>query len=190
MDGATAPARGWVLPGCLFALCFCWAVVVDGALPALARAEGPPPPCPGPVLEISEEMPQPDREVRGLRNDLREACATLDGRLAEAVDVLGQVHSQLEALHGITANLQTVQQQQVEVDEESRGHLKDAADRLGATLVVESPGGVEVSNPTDVAGVEAAVQQDSETFNSTSWAIFGLIVGFGALAVVYKLVRP
>ena len=190
MVGETPALRGWVLPGCLSALCFCWAVLFLGGLPALASAEGPPPPCPGPVLEIPEEMPQPDREVRGLRNDARESCATLDARLAEVVEVLVQLDGRVEELRGIAGNMQTIQQEQAEFDNDSAEQLHLVAERLTSTLIVEPAGGIEVSNPTNVAGVEDAVLQNSETSNSNIWAIFGMVVGFGLLAALYKLVRP
>jgi hypothetical protein len=183
MVSATAPGRGWVLHGCLFALCFCWAVVSHGYLPALASAEGPPPPCPGPALEIPEEMPQPESEVRGLRNDLREACAALDGRLVQLLESLGKGNVLVEGVDGKLL--------QIDGRFTSEAGLPiRIATQAGPVETTVAEGSVAVANPTDVAGVEDAVVQNSETFNSTTWAIFGLVVGFGLLAAIFKLVRP
>ncbi len=183
MVSTAAARRGWGLHGCLFALCVCWAVVFHGCLPALARAEGPPPSCPAPALEIPGEMAQPDREVRGLRNDLREACAALAARLDEAVAALSQVsasakegESLLDQVHGDLTS--------------EPGLPVRILGQAGALQTEVAGGSVAVSNPTDVAGVQAAVRDNSETFVSNTWAIFGLVVGFGVLAVFWKLVRP
>lgn len=56
--------------------------------------------------------------------------------------------------------------------------------------VVTGAGGLEVANPTNLAGVEAAVHEGTDTANQNVWAIAGLFVGFGLLVVVWKLVRP
>lgn len=183
MVGATAPARGRVLPGCLSGLCFCWAVLCLGSLPALAHAEGPPPPCPGPVLEIEEEMPQPEREVRGLRNDLREACATLDARLVQVLEATGKGNVVGEVL----------ETQLGEIDADltpEKGLPTMVVGQAGPIATTVGEGTVAVSNPTDVTGVQTAVESNSETFVSNVWAIAGLLVGFALLAVIYKLVRP
>jgi hypothetical protein len=183
MVGATAPSRGWVLPGCLSALCFCWAFLGLCGLPSLASAEGPLPPCPGPALEIEEEMPQPEREVRGLRNDVREACATLDARLVQLLEAVGKGNVIGEVLEVKLAQLHT------DLSPESGLAIRFLG-QAGPVETKVAEGTVAVSNPTDVAGVEAAVQDNSETFNSTTWAIFGMVVGFALLAVIFKLVRP
>jgi hypothetical protein len=183
MDGATPALRGWVLLGCLSALCFCWACLALCDLPSLASAEGPPPPCPGPVLEIEEEMPQPDREVRGLRNDLRESCTALDGRLQQLLDALGKGNAAAEVLEVKLAQLHADLTGEAGLPVRVEGQAGPIATTVGE-------GTVAVSNPTDVAGLEAAQHETSETFDSNLWAVFGMVVGFGALAVIWKLVRP
>jgi hypothetical protein len=183
MVGASAPARGWVLLGCLSALCFCWASLFLGCLPAVAGAEGPPPPCPGPALEIPEELGQPEREVRGLRNDLREACAALDGRLSQLLESLGKGNVIGEVLEVRLAQLHTDLTGEEGLPIRFLGQAGPVETKVGE-------GSVAVTNPTDVSGVEAAVDDNSQTFVSNTWAIFGLVLGFALLAVLFKLVRP
>ena len=183
MVSASPASRGWGLHGCLSALCFCWAVVFSCGLPSLASAEGPPPPCPGPLLEIEEEMPQPEREVRGLRNDVREACSTLDARLVQLLEALGKGNVLAEVLEKQLAEIHA----DLTPEKGLRTTVVGQAAPLEAKVV---EGSVSVANPTDVTGVQAAVEDNSETFNSNAWAIAGLFVGFGLLVVIWKLVRP
>lgn len=128
-------------------------------------------------------MAQPDREVRGLRNDVRELCAALDGRLVQLLEAVGKGNVLLETVEGKLIQLHG------DLTPEP-GLPVRIAGQAGPVQTKVSEGSVAVSNPTDVEGVEDAVVQNSETFNSTSWAIFGLVVGFCLLGVVFKLVRP
>lgn len=125
-------------------------------------------------------MTQPEREVRGLRNDVREACSALDGRLLQVLEAVGKSNALAEAAEGKLLGIL----------EAEKGLGVEILGQAGPIQAEVAEGTVEVSNPTDVAGVEAAVVDNSETFNSTTWAIFGLVVGFGVLAVFWKLVRP
>jgi hypothetical protein len=172
------PARGRLLLGCLLALCVCWAFC--SPLSSLARAEGPSA-CPEGVLDASE-LGQPEYEVRELRSDLRSVCAVLAGRLDQSL-------TQGKALEVALANLDA-DVRQLHEDVTVKGGLPvNVAGQL-STFDVAAPEGVEVSNPPDVASVKAAVDQNSETFDSNAWGITGLLVGLGALAWIYKLVRP
>lgn len=183
MDGATPALRGWVLLGCLSALCFCWACLALCDLPSLASADGPPPPCPGPVLEIEEEMPQPERETRGLRNDLRETCLALDGRLQQLLEAIGKGNT--------TAEMLEVKLAELHADLTPEGGLPARiVSQAGPVATTVGEGTVAVSNPTDVSGLEAAQHESSETFDTNLWAVFGMVVGFAVLGVFWKLVRP
>jgi hypothetical protein len=51
-------------------------------------------------------------------------------------------------------------------------------------------GTVTVSNPTSMSGVEGAVLGSSETSNQNLWAALGMLVGFGLLGALYRVVRP
>jgi hypothetical protein len=106
--------------------------------------------------------------------------------LAERVD---KVTGELEGLEAGVANLDTDVQL---LHEDLSSKTGVPVSFIGQTADVEivAPGGVEVSNPPDLATVKAAVDQNSETFDSNAWAIAGLFVGLGALAWIWKLVRP
>ncbi len=145
--------------------------------------------CPGPVLEVPEEMAQPEREVRGLRNDLREVCA---------IDAAG-----LERLIGLAEGLKGVAEAVKDDDDEVRVELRQVHEDLTAAagvpvaiagqrapLETVPSSSAESASEDDFAAVEQAVLTDAETGNSNMWGIAGLFCGFMTLGVLYKVVRP
>jgi len=175
---------GWSVLGRLFALCICWAVFSLGSLPALAHADEPA--CFGSALEIPEEMPQPEREIRGLRNDLREACTAQREQLERAVTVLEGVNNDADEIRDAVKQLHD--------DLTPGGGVPvSIAGQTGAVEVFESGEGggpAENVHVNNLGGVEEAVVSDSETVNQALWGIAGLFVGFLLLGVIYKVVRP
>jgi hypothetical protein len=173
-----SPRRGGrvLLPG-LLGLCLCGAFLAFGSLPALAAE-----PCPPAGLVIEEEMPQPEREIRALRNDGREFCSVEIERFAIVVARLEGVEAVLSTLHGDLVTLHG--------DLSASEGLPVRSESQSGPVQVEAPAGVLVTNPTDVEPVQQAVVENSETLDSNLWAIAGLVAGFALLAVVYKLVRP
>jgi hypothetical protein len=81
----------------------------------------------------------------------------------------GQVHKDLTATEGVPVRV-IGQKSAIEVSSVS--------------------GGLKVSNQPSLAGVESASLTTAETGNQNLWAICGFFVGFGLLALIYKLVRP
>ena len=128
-------------------------------------------------------MAQPQREVRGLRNDLRESCAAVDGRLLVVLEALEK------GLVGGEVREELLRQLDRDVTPEA-GVPTRIVGQSGPVETKVAEGTVTVANPTDVTPVKAAVEDNSETFNSSAWAIAGLFVGFGLLVVIWKLVRP
>jgi hypothetical protein len=128
-------------------------------------------------------MPQPEREVRELRNDLRSVCAVERAQAAEVLLLLealvkgqGQAHEDSEQLHA---------------DLTPKGGLPTALSSQAQPVQVSAPeGGLPVSSPDETAELSAAVLQDSETQNSNVWAIAGLLTGFGFLWVLRKVALP
>lgn len=180
----TATRRGFGVPGGLLAVCFCGAVFAIGGLPSLAHADEPPA-CPGPALEIPDEMAQPERELRGLRNDLRDSCAALAVRLAHVGEMSEGTYS---ALDSVIARLDLVR-------EDLNGGPGIRARIVGQeggpieTVSSASSGGESVT-VSNLEGVENAVVQDAETVNAALWGIAGLFCGFLLLGVLFKVVRP
>lgn len=192
MVRAPSPAGGWVALLRLLALGIVGACLVGSALPALADAEGEYEPgsgCPRTTLEVPEEMPQPDREIRGLRNDTRAFCeqSFLEGT------------GQLQVLEEMVGELQN----QVRIDQENHEIGEQLLQELGPTgevpvvlagqrVPVETvlTNQAESSTEGNFEGLEQMVLQSTETTNSDLWGIAGLFVGFLTLAAVYKLVRP
>ncbi len=162
-------------------LCFVWAGLALCGLPSLASAE-PLAACPGSALEIEEEMPQPEREVRGLRNDLRDSCAALSDRL-------DQVSARLQSIETAEGNVLTALDQ-VHDDLNLPGGLPTRFVGQDSSFEAVLPDGVEVTNPPDVGSVQAAVDAGTETSNQNAWAILGVALGFGVLVWLYKVVRP
>lgn len=200
MGFAHAAAGGRRLSRCLRLLCVVGAVLLYGGLPALAHAEeseSEPPPrsCPAGELPL-EEVSQPEREVRELRNDLAEVCEALRDRIDL---LLLAVEAQATTLESIDSGVSDLAPLLVSVEsavDRVHGDLT-AEEGVGVQLLsqvapveVVAPEGVEISNPPDVAAVEASVREGTDTSNQNTWAVVGLLVGFGLLAVIYKVVRP
>lgn len=179
MVNQTAFGRRVGVLGGLLAVCVCGSLVVFGGLPALAHAEG----CPAEPLEIPEEMPQPEREIRGLRNDVRETCLAESAELQRIGNVLDGVNADADEIRNATQAAQAL------LGQEGGLPVKLA----GQSAVIETTsagGGSETVTVANLEGVENAVTQDAETVNSALWGIAGLFVGFLLLGVVFKLVRP
>lgn len=117
---------------------------------------------------------------------VKEKVEALSGQLAE-------LHADLSTSGALYGETKLVAE---ELGKEGQLH----SDLTGAGVVIASLpeleegenelGTVTVANPPNVAEVTAAVNSDTETFNASTWAIFGMVVGFGALVFVWKLVRP
>lgn len=133
------------------------------------------------MLDASE-LGQPEYEVREGRNDLRASCLALSERLDGALAQLKALEAAVGTLDGDVVTLHE--------DLTAKGGVPVDVVAQASSVSVVAPEGVEVTNPPDVASVTSAVQDSSETFDSNAWAIAGLLVGFGVLAWVYKLVRP
>lgn len=168
-----------LLPGGFLGLCLCCAGLWLLALPALADAE--PPACPEATLEVSEEMPQPEREVRELRNDLRLVCGVLIEQASESLAALQALAAGQKQAHEDSA--------QLHADLTAEGGLPSKIVGQTAALQVAAPeGGLPVSSPLETAELTAAVQSNSETLDSNLWALAGVAAGFGFLWVLRKLV--
>lgn len=189
--GASSSRRSGALPTRLLAVCVCGAFLFGSLLPALALAEEPPDvsSCPGAGLEIPDEMAQPEREIRGLRNDLRALCQQLLSddlpQLARLEGIESGLQSVVEADHGLGDQVHALSEQ-LELPDGSPVRI------VGSEAVVET----RSSAPTEGAiegnfeRVEQAVVTGTETSNSNLWGLAGLFVGFGTLFCLYKMVRP
>ncbi|MEX2105921.1 MAG: hypothetical protein WD810_03380 [Solirubrobacterales bacterium] len=182
MVRATAARGCGRVPGSLRCVVWLGAVLWCIALSAPLDARAEPQTCPLGFLE-SAELEQPAWEVRELRNDVRQACGAIADRLDEIVENTAGVVPQLATIDGDLVTL-------LEGQEAGNGDLKAARESLAGTVAVSAPAGVEVTNQPDTEMVRQAVVDNSETLNQNIWAVLGLVVGFGLLAAVYKLVRP
>jgi hypothetical protein len=134
-------------------------------------------------------MAQPEREVRGLRNDLRVSCEALYGRvggvsaqLAEVVDADGHLLEALQDVRGGEDDLVAALAPVGGLGVRLLGQVSPLE-----TLPTE---GSQSESDDSFASLEAAVVSNTETANSDMWGIAGFFVGIFALFGVYKLVRP
>lgn len=198
------------LPALLCAGFCSWACLWFLALPALAVADPYSPPGIGsiePSLPSTECSPAPASsesedavvvELRELRRELAADCTAMDGRLDALAHrswwVVAELATLRESLSGVAtdASVSTLSGdlQTLHSDLTAEGGVPVLVEGQGGSIDVGVPAGVEVTNPPDLEGVQAAVVDGSETNNQNLWAIAGLFVGFGLLAVLYKLVRP
>ena len=241
MVATSARLRGWVLPGCLFAVCFCWAGLSLGCLPALAAEYTPPT---SPFNDRPFPVPEPtaaggwktnhqcEAEYHGetkagggesgvqawlTAENTFESCRLLGAGLPELAKRLFWITdevilerekvetavSKIEQLHTDLGNVESKEaatSAALGTGGSLYARLGEVLAALGTTGQLHKDltaagglpvaGSVTVSNPTSVAGLEASVASGTETSNQNVWAIFGMVVGFGLLAFLYKLVRP
>lgn len=146
--------------------------------------------------DLVSEMAQPEREVRELRNDLASFCAVVkEGQ--ESTDVaLAESLSELKAVASHTSGLPALLTQldldlvQLHQDATAAGGVPVSIAGQSAPVGVEAPEGFEVSNPPNVAAVQAAVKEGTETANQNVWAALGMIAGAIGIAFIWRLVRP
>lgn len=203
-----APARrSGVLHGRLSGVFWAWALCVCFALstPVAEGAEYSPPGIgsdePVPSVASCPEAPAPSEsedpvvaQLVALRADVSASCASARDALGEVRARLWWVTSEVAKLREVGPTAASVVALEVAVQQLEKALTPEAGlpVHLGQVpLPVESAGGsVAVSNPTDLTPVKQAVVDGTETSNQNIWAVFGLLVGFGCLGVVYKLVRP
>jgi hypothetical protein len=160
-----------------------------------------------PVAGIREEgegeVPADIRELAHIRLENQEACKAELQRLDEIVSRLWWVTDEqaesvrllptLESANPIPA-LESLLEPLPEISNKL-GHLSNDGYLRASILGPEDEwplpvaGDIETTAGTDEA-VLAAVKEGTETVNQNDWGILGLVIGFGACAVIYKLVRP
>ena len=181
------------------------------ALPApLAKADPYSPPGIGstePIWSFADCRAEPEAsesedavvvELRELRRDLAATCVAVAQRVDEANHRLWWSVSETAALRdqasgfatdaqllNVVQGLEAIEQDLVPLEGafpvEIAGQAKD--------LQVIAPTGVEVSNPPDVAAVQAAVLQGTETGNQNLWSLAGLAAGGVLLVVFWRIAR-
>lgn len=175
------------------------------ALPALALGSEYEPPSigstePTPELAACPSAPEASEsedpvvvELRDLRREQAASCAAVSARLDDARSRLWWIVSELVHTRELGPTEATAVASK-ELLQAVKGSLTAEGGQPVSfpepVEVASSPGGLQVANPTDVTGVEAAVRDNSETFDSNAWAIFGVVAGFALLAFIWKLVRP
>lgn len=130
-------------------------------------------------------MAQPEREVRGLRNDLRVACEALAGRV-------GGVASQLVVDGEALAELAPLRSDVDALVADVGGEGGLGVRLLGQVAPLETvpSSGARDDSEGDFTSLEAAVLQSTETTNSDLWGLAGLFTGFLTLVALFKVVRP
>ena len=181
----------------------CWAFLWLAALPALSRADEYAPPGigstqPSPSLTGCSELPEASEsedpvvvELRELRRDQVSSCEAVAARVDDLRLRAWWLVTELvksRELGPSEATLVALQEATEALNSEAGLPVKVAGQ--AEPLISEISAPVEVANPTDVSGVEAAIGTNTDTGNQNVWAIFGLLVGFGLLGVIWKLVRP
>jgi len=145
--------------------------------------------------ELPDDYDSSARQLTLLREEAAQICRAETERqealLRRTWWVVSQLLGQQKEAHETNEYLGA----DLEASAERKGQLESVVEALNGPLTVEGSSGggvseVEVVNPPDVAGVETAVLTSAETGNQNMWGILGLVVGFGFLAGIYKLVRP
>lgn len=129
-------------------------------------------------------------QIYELRREAQHSCVVVKERLNQVIARQWWIVSQLLGQQAFTQDLKELLERAELVELDAFDRLGVVENHLAGTLQVEAPGGVELSNPPDVAGVEQAVVNTNDTANQNLWAIFGLVVGFGLLFWFFRLVRP
>ena len=164
----TTCRRGWLFVLGFLCLALWVAVFAYAALSASASE-----PCPPAGLEIPEEMVQPDREIRALRNDGREVCAVTVERFAllvarlEGLEVeLGNLHVDLVAVDGhLTSTL----------------IVKDSkAEESAAAILAASEAGT-------TGQLVAATEANGNVSHSDLWFLIGSVAVLVAAFALYRV---
>jgi hypothetical protein len=113
--------------------------------------------------------------VAELRNELQLVCGADTAREDRIETAVGVAVEHLNAIeHAI----------------EVEGGLPVKVVGQAGDVTVAAPGGIEVTNPPDVASVRAAVDAGTETANQNMWALAGIFLGGVLLGWVFRMVRP
>jgi hypothetical protein len=146
--------------------------------------------CYAPQLEVQPAMVQPEREIRGLRNDLRAWCEEVNGQAVDQKALLEQVVSELGGIREELATESPIAERLGSISESTSTALAvQCAAPCPVRLDPEEPT-LQVSGPSGTGesggetGVVAVLEEGFGSLHYVLWFIAALVVGgVGAYAL-------